>query len=153
MAHVANSRKGFNFTIFFPGFPLEPFLCQRVTIPETSVDQVEHGDANYSIKTGGRKIFGNIILEKIMTTSGPDNYFWDWMLMVQDAVVGGGLVPPAYKRTIIISELAEDGASVINEWNAQGCWPTKIKDMDLDRMKPDNTIESLEISCDLYDKV
>jgi len=153
MAHVDNPRKGFNFSIDFPLFPINPFLAQEVDIPEVEVDQVEHGDSNHSIKTGGRKKVGNIKIKKILTTTGPDNYFWDWMILVQDFIAGGGLIPTAYKRAIVITELAEDGLSVINTWDCTGCWPTKINGQSHKRLASDNTIEELELSCDIIDKL
>ena len=153
MAQVSNPRKGFNFSIQITPLVIDPWLCQKVSIPQIEVEKAHHGDTNHDIKTGGRVKYNDIKLEKIMKTSGPDNYFYDWAASVADVIIGGGLTPTAYKRTITITELAEDGLTVINTWVCFGCWPTKINDMSLDRMSSDNTVESVDISVDEIEKL
>lgn len=153
MAQISNPRKQFNFTIQIAPAPINPFLAQKVTIPELSVDVVEHGDVNHDIKTGGRSKTGTIKIEKISTTSGADNYFFDWLYSVQDPIIGGGLVPDQYKRVVTITELAEDGTSALNTWICLGCFPAKINDTNLDRQGSDNTVESLELSVDKIEKL
>ena len=153
MAQIENPRKEFNFSIQIAPAPINPFLAQKVDIPEISIDQTEHGDTNHDIKTGGRVKFSNVTISKIMTTSGADNYMFDWAYSVQDAIIGGGLTPTAYKRTVTITELAEDGTSVLNTWILMGCWPTKINGMKLDRQSSDNTMETIELSVDKIEKL
>lgn len=153
MAKITNPRKGFNFTILIAGVTFNSFLAQKVTIPDREVEVAEHGDTNHDIKTGGRVKFGNISIEKIMTTSGSDNYFEDWMASIADPLIGGGLTPSFYKRVITITELAEDGFSPINTWVCNGCWPSKRNAIQLDRQSSDNTIESLELCVDEIEKL
>lgn len=157
MANISNPRKLFCFSIRVIGAPIQPFLFQQVSIPEAEVDQVEHGDLNYDVKTGGRKKFGDCKLEKLLTTTstsqGEHTYFWDWQNFVQNASVGAGAVPTLYKRTLEVKELAEDLTTVLNTWILIGCWPKKISGFDFDRMKSDNTIESVELSVDLVEKL
>ncbi len=153
MANVSNPRKQFNFSIQIAEAPIQPFLCQEVDLPEINIESTSHGDTNHDIKTGGRVIVGNTTIQKIMTTSGADNYFYDWALLVADTVLGGGLTPDQYKRTVIISELAEDGISVINTWVLAGCWPTRINGQKLNRLSSDNSIESVELSVDKPEKL
>ena len=153
MAQVSNPRKEFNFTIQIAPTPINPFLVQKVDIPEITVEQATHGDTNHDIKTASRVKYSNITLSKIMTTSGADNFFYDWAASCQDVTIGGGLIPNEYKRVLTISELAEDGTSILNTWICTGCWPTKIAAMKLDRQSSDNTIESVEISVDTIEKL
>lgn len=153
MAKITNPRKKFNFTILIAGVTFNSFLAQKVTLPEREVEVVEHGDTNYDVKTGGRVKFGMLTIEKIMTTSGPDNYFEDWMASIQDPIIGGGLTPTNYKRTVTVSELAEDGVSVINQWVFTGAWPSKRNAIELDRTQSDNTIEQIELCVDIAEKV
>jgi phage tail-like protein len=148
MANISNPRKKYNWTIAFPGFALEPFLVQNVEIPDREIEVVEHGDTNYDVKTGGRVKLGMLTLEKIMTTSGSDGYFEGWMAMINDSFTGGGSTPTTYKRTIVVTELAEDGTTALNIWTMTGCWPSKRNGLALDRTESDNTIESLEICVD-----
>jgi phage tail-like protein len=153
MAKISNPRKGFNFTIQIAPLPIDAWLAQKVTIPQIEVEKTAHGDTNHDIKTGGRVKYNDIKIEKIMTTSGSDNYFYDWASSVADVWIGGGLVPNLYKRVLTITELAEDGQTPINTWICEGCWPTKINDMPLDRMSSENTIESIDISVDRIEKL
>lgn len=153
MAQISNPRKSFNFSIQIAPAPINPFLAQKVDLPEITIEQVEHGDTNHDIKTAGRVKLGNINISKIMTTSGSDNYMFDWAYSCQDAIIGGGLIPSQYKRIVIITELAEDGTSVLNTWVGMGCWPTKINGMTLDRLSSDNSIEQVELSVDKIEKL
>lgn len=153
MAQIANPRKNFNFSIQIAPLPIDPFLAQKVTIPEVSLDEVTHGDRNFDVKTAGRVKYGNIMMEKISTTSGADNYMWDWLKSCQDDIIGGGLVPPAYKRVMTITELAEDGTSVLNTYICTGVWPNKINGIELNRQDSANTIESIEFSVDNIEKL
>lgn len=153
MAHIKNPRKVFNFSLQFAPDIFDPWLAQKVTLPDVDIDVVEHGDANYSIKTGGRVNYGTCTIEKLMTTGGADNWFWDWINAVQDSVVGGGLTPSLYKKMLTVTELAEDGATPINSWVLEGVWPSKINGLPLDRLSSDNSIETIELQCDRMDKL
>ena len=153
MAQIENPRKVFNFSIAIAPLPLDPWLAQKVTVPEIQIEVAEHGDTNHDIKTAGRVKYSNIMIEKIMTTSGADNYMFDWLSSCQDVTLGGGLVPPAYKRVLTITEHAEDGTSILNTWICRGVFPAKISNMVLDRQSSDNTIEGLELSVDTVEKL
>jgi phage tail-like protein len=153
MAQIENPRKVFNFSIQVANLPINPWLAQEVDIPEESLEVVSHGDTNHDIKTAGRHMYGNMTIRKLMLTSGSDNYFFDWMASCSDVLLGGGLTPTAYKRTLIITELAEDGGSIINTWIATGCFPSRRSAIALKRTSSDNTIEEVELSIDTLEKV
>lgn len=153
MAQIENPRKAFNFSIQIAPAPINPFLCQKVESPEITITQTNHGDTNHDIKTAGRVETGNLRIDKISTTSGADNYMFDWAYSCQDPIIGGGLVPSRYKRIITITELAEDGTSALNTWICTGCFPTKINGLSLDRQSSDNTMESIEFSVDKVEKL
>lgn len=153
MAQISNPRKEFNFSIQIVGAPINPFLVQEVTLPDISIDQAKHGDVNFDVKTAGRVMVGELELEKLMTTSGADNYFNNWAYECQDILLGGGNVPDFYKRTVIVQELAEDGTSVINTHVYLGCWPTKINGQKLTRKGSDNSVEKISLSVDQPEKI
>jgi len=153
MAKITNPRKQFNFSIQIVPAPINPFLAQKVTIPEIGLEIVKHGDTNHDIKTAGRVSVGEVQIEKISTTSGADNYFFDWLKSCQDEIIGGGLTPDLYKRQIIITELAEDGTSILNTHILIGAWPNKINGLEFDRMNTDNTVESISLCVDKIDKI
>ncbi len=152
--NVSNPRKGFNFSIeIVTAFGSLNWLAQKVTPPDKDIDVVEHGDSNHSIKTGGRVNFNALTIEKLMTTSGPATYFWDWAKAVADSISGGGTIPSAYKAPILIKELAEDHASVLNTWTYVGCWPSKINGIPLDRLSSENSLEVIELQVDEVGKI
>lgn len=152
-AIVKNPRKQFLWSINFTKHPLTPMLFQSITLPEVSVEQVEHSDVNFQVKTGGRVTVGNITARKLETTYGPDTVLWDWLNSVQSMVLKGGLTPTEYKDVAFINELAEDGVSVLNTWIATGVWPCRISGQEMDRGNSDNTIEEVEFSVDLLEKL
>lgn len=153
MAKVSNPRKKFLWQVTFIKHPLNPYLFQRATLPEVTVDQTAHGDINHDIKTGGRVQVGNFTLEKLETTSGSDVWVWNWLMSVQDILIGGGLTPKEYKESVKVDELAEDGTSILNSWILTGIWPTRVNGQELDRMSSDNTLESIEFSVDGIEKI
>lgn len=121
-------------------------------MPDIEIEQVAHGDINRDVKTAGRVTISNLIVEKLMTTSGSDTWLHDWLYSCQDHIVGGGLVPSQYWETVIVNELAEDGVSVLNTHLFEEVWPCKVNGQELDRMASENSIESIEFSVGTADK-
>lgn len=152
-AKVSNPRKTFLFSITFAKHPINSYLAQKVTLPDYEVESVAHGDINRDVKTAGRVTIGDLIIEKLCTTSGSDTWAWDWISACQDIIAGGGLVPSEYWETMTVNELAEDGVSVLNTWVLDEVWPKKINGFELDRMSSDNTIEHIEFSVGTCDKL
>lgn len=153
MAKIKNPRKKFLWSIQFVGMPINPYLFQKVDLPEKTIEQISHGDVNRDVKTGGRATIGNMTAEKLLTTSGSDTFIWDWMSSIADTTLGGGLTPEQYWKTILVSELAEDGQSVLNQWIMSEVWPTKLNGQSLERMSSDNSIETIEFSIGDIEKV
>lgn len=152
MAKVKNPRKNFLFSIQFPKHPINTYLCQKVTLPDIEVEQVTHGDINRDVKTAGRVSIGNLVLEKLMTTAGSDTWVFDWLMSCQDILLGGGLPPSYYWETVVVSELAEDGTTVLNTHVYDEVWPCKISGLDFDRTSSENTIEKVEFSVGTVEK-
>jgi hypothetical protein len=145
-AKIANPRKQFQFQVSIPG--LEPFLCQRVTLPQIEIDQTTHGDTNYDVKTGGRKMVGNMTISKLQHANKSDSFWRNWSRDVQNTVTGGGLLPSQYKKTIIVEEYSSDGVTVIDRHVYVGCWPQRLNGKELNRQGSENNIEEIEISVD-----
>lgn len=152
-AKVRNPRKKFLWQIVFINRPINSFLFQSVTLPEVNIEQTEHGDVNRSVKTGGRITVGNLICNKLETTSGSDTWAWDQLASIQDMLLGGGQTPSNYWDSIMVNELAEDGVSIINSWICDECWLCRINGQELDRMSSDNTIETMEFSVGTVEKL
>jgi len=148
MAKFANPRKKFNWSIQITPDPINPFLFQKVDMSESTIAQDEHGDTNHNIKTAGRVEYSNIKAEKLMSSSAGDNYMWAWFDTCQSSVIGGGAIPALYKKTITVAEMAEDGVTVLNTWQAFGVWPCKISPTEFNRGDSGNSIETIEFSID-----
>lgn len=151
-AKVKNPRKKFLWSLQFAQHPINPYLCQKCTLPEISIDEVEHGDINRDVKTAGRVKVGTLIVEKLLITSGSDTWIWDWLNSCQDHILGGGLVPSDYWSTMVVNELAEDGKTILNTHSLTEVWPKKIDGLDFDRTASENTIEKIEFSVGTIDK-
>lgn len=152
-AKVSNPRKKFLFSVTFAKHPINSYLAQKVTLPDIEVEMVPHGDINRDVKTAGRVTVGDLVIEKLCTTSGSDTWVWDWIAACQDTIAGGGLVPSEYWETITVNELAEDGVSVLNTWILDEVWPKKVNGLELDRTASDNTIEHVEFAVGTCDKL
>lgn len=152
-AKVKNPRKKFLWQIIFVNHPVNAYLFQNVTLPEITVEEVAHGDINRDVKTGGRIQIGTMTANKLETTSGSDTWLWDWIMSVQDVRLGGGLTPPEYWEKVMVNELAEDGVSILNSWIMEEVWPTRVNGQELDRMSSDNTLEDIEFSVGVVDKL
>lgn len=153
IAKVKNPRKKFLWQLVFIKHPINPYLFQNVTLPEVTIEQVSHGDINRDVKTAGRVSIGNFTASKLETTTGSDTWLWDWLCSVQDMILGGGLTPSLYWEQVQVNELAEDGKSILNSWMLSEVWPTKLNGQELDRLSSDNTIEEIEFSVGLVEKL
>lgn len=152
-AKVKNPRKKFLWSLNFTKHFVDPYLFQSIELPEITIEQVSHGDINRDVKTAGRITVGNMTCSKLETTSGSDTWFWDWLMSCQDLLLGGGLTPKEYFETVEVSELAEDGVSILNTWVLTEVWPTRVNGQSLDRMSSDNTLEEIEFSVGTIEKL
>lgn len=145
-AKIANPRKAFQFTVYIPG--LNPFLCQELTLPDIELEQVEHGDTNFDVKTAGRKKVSNLRLSKIAQSTEVDQFVYNWMRRIQNTLIGGGDLPDMYKRPILVEQYANDGITVIERHQLEGCWPQKVNGVNYSRTASQNTVYELEFSVD-----
>jgi hypothetical protein len=151
-------RKVFQYSIEFPGFPYENFLCQEFQTADLEVEPVPHSEGVYDVKTAGRIKVGNLTLKNIMRAQAGSLetfFFWDWLNLCQDMYLGGGSEPMGtggYYRTVIVRELGVDGQTVINTHIFEEAWPTKINGLPLNRRQSDNTIETVELSVNRVNK-
>lgn len=151
MAQIQNPRKQFNFGVSISnqsGLVLNQFLVQQLTLPEVSIDVVEHGDANYMVKTGGIKRYTNLEMEKISFADGFDYWVWDWVRRIQDEFSGGGDLPSFYKRNCSVAQFDPSGRRIIHEWSFEGIWPNTISPINFSRTESENTMESISFSVD-----
>ena len=67
--------------------------------------------------------------------------------------LGGGLTPPEYWETVRVDELAEDGVSILNSWICEEVWPSQLNGQPLNRMSSDNSVEEIEFSVGVCNKL
>jgi hypothetical protein len=146
MAKIENPRKQFQFNILIPG--LNPFLAQEVDTVDVEFDPVEHGDVGFLVKTAGLKKIGMLKVSKIMQADSTDTFMNDWALQIFDTRLGGGDLPSNYKKTILVEQYSNDGVTVIERFEYDGCWPQKINGISLSRKGSDNTVQSIEFCVD-----
>jgi phage tail-like protein len=151
MAKIANPRKKFNFSIHFDKHAVNDYLCQEVELPEVTIEQVAHGDTNRDVKTPGRITVGDLTVRVLKRTSQSETWFWDWAMMCQDMNLGGGNTPDAAWSTITLSEIAEDGKTVLDTWTMTECWPKQISSLSMARTSSDNTIQEIVFSVGTLD--
>lgn len=146
MAKIQNPRKQFQFTILIPG--LNPFLAQEVETPDVEFDATEHGDVGFFVKTAGMKKFTMLKVSKIKAADSTDTFIKDWQKQIFDTQQGGGDFPSNYKVTILVEEYSNDGETVIERHEYDGCWPMKANGISLNRKGSENTIETIEFCVD-----
>lgn len=146
MAKINNPRKEFNFQISIAG--LNPFLCQEVKLPDVEFDIATHGDTNYEVKTAGQKKIGQLSITKIFPVDFPDTAIRSWASEIQDQISGGGQTPSQYKRTVIVQEFANDGETVLEQFEYDGVWPQKLNGKQFNRKSSENTTQSIEFCVD-----
>ena len=148
---VANPRKVFNFLVEIDG--IDQFEVQKITLPEVGVEQVEHGDVNYKVKTAGQVTVGNMTMEKLKRIEGSSASAMEWLRSCQSQLAGGGLLAEQYKKIVIIKEMDTTGKATLTRHICTGTWPTKISQNDLDRTGGDNIIQTIEFSVDIYEQI
>lgn len=155
MAILDNPRKQFNFRLIIEGFAAVDFYAQRVQLPDSELEVVEHGAGNHKKKTAGQRSFGTMTVEKLLTTQVghlDNQIIWDWHNRIQ-SVTSGGIPASIYYKSIDVYELAEDGLQIINKWAILNAWPSKVSGQEFNRMSSDNTIESVEFTVEDVRKV
>lgn len=145
-AKIQNPRKQFQFQVFIPG--LNPFLAQEVDTPDQEFDAVEHGDVGYLVKTAGLKKVSMLKVNKIQQADSTDTFMQDWANQIFDTQLGGGDLPSNYKTTILVEQYSNDGVTVVQRYEYDGCWPQKLNGISLSRKGSENTIESIEFCID-----
>ena len=156
MAQIENPRKDYAFSVHIMdpnNAEVDNFLCQEITLPDSEIDQVEHGDINFDVKTPGKRKTGNFMVDKILHQASSDVIIWNWHELCQSLASGTGSLAANIKMPIRVHELNEN-QKPIQTWYFMGCWPQKINGQKLKRAgDAENSIESIEFSVDKIAKV
>lgn len=142
-----NPTKQFQFSLEIDG--LEQLLVQEMTLPDYTVDEVEHGEGNVIFRTPGMARFGDITLSKLMKGANPDSFVDDLIRQVQDWQTGGGQPPQVYLKTLVVRVKDNTGAT-IKSYEFTDCWIKQKTGISLSRTTSDNIMEEAVLVCNGY---
>lgn len=150
MATVAvsvNPRKLFRFAVLCDG--LETAYAQKVKLPKMEVKSAKHGQGPFVINTASKVEFGQLELEALKPSESSVTFWKDWFALIVNLGTGAMTAPDIYKKTITILEFAADGATVVDTWECQGCYPCDIEMTDLDKMSENNAMDKVKFCVDI----
>jgi phage tail-like protein len=151
-ATPVDPRLTYNYSIEIDG--LEIALCQKVNIPDVSVEKVEHNSPGspHSIKTAGQATFDDITIEKVMRSDKTDKWAWDWLKSAIDPQTGRRGVAAEYKKDFSIIHRGP-ALEIVDRWDIKGGFPIKIGYSANDSsQKAEKTMENVTITLDRYDR-
>lgn len=162
---VKNPRKAFNFLVEIKGLSFMPvFGAQSVTLPDSEIEDVEHGFGNTVLHTGGLVKPGTIKISRIISL-GADSIankesegFYLWQQLVQDGKAQSGGDPDDYKFTVVFKEIAPSGFGVtgaeepvvISVFSAVGCWPQMVNGREYKLGQSENLVENVDLKVDYF---
>lgn len=145
MSNFANPRKPFQFLVEIDGLP--QFGVQKITTPEVTIGEVEHGSGNTTEKTPGMLSTGRCTIERLLDSTTTDVWGEVWTGLAQNALTGGGALPQLAKRNIVIKHMDPSMTVVVQRYILEDCFPVRYKAPDLDRtQKEENMKEVIELS-------
>lgn len=139
---VISPLKQFKFTIEIDG--LDQFLCQEVTLPDQIVEEVEHTEGNFKVRTPGLVTLGDITLSKLKPADTADDWALEWITSVQDLSTGVGGVPADYLRTVVI-RLQDNAGNTIETRTYTDCWVKQNTGLTLSKTSSDNIMQEVVI--------
>ncbi len=139
-----NVSRGYKFIVEIDG--IDQLLVQEVTLPEDSVEVVELGAGvnDYAVKLPSRPKIGNITLKKVLSTSKPETWAYDWLEKTKTGK------REDYAKFAFIKQLAEDGTTVIRTHDLGEIFPVKIAPEGLKRLGTELFMESVEFAISKY---
>jgi len=147
---IKNPRKKFNFKITIMDRPdIQSFGAQDVTMPETNIEPVEHGEGNTTYKSPGLFSTGVLTVDHIIPTDTNFNdFFFNLQLAAQDPLNGNTGHPELYELMIRVDEVVwvNNVAVPTSTRFLEGCWVTKINGREYSATASENVVESLEFA-------
>lgn len=140
---VVDTRKQFNFAIELDGLIVD--LVKSVTLPEQEFNKVEQtGPDGLIDETPGRYKFSEITIEKYLPADTNDIFFEQWFENQKNTP------PSSHRRNFTVHHLGSDHQTIIDSWNVEGAWITKLTPPKNDRGSDDDSIETIAIRCRKY---
>jgi phage tail-like protein len=135
-----NPTKQFQYAVEVDG--LEQLLAQELSLPDYTVDEVEHGEGNTIYRTPGMARFGDLTLSKLMKGANPDSFVDNLIRQVQDWQTGGGQSPQIYLKTMIV-RVKDNAGQTIKSYEFTDCWVKQKTGITLSRTTSDNIMEEM----------
>lgn len=146
IAFPINPRKLFRWSVETPG--LQSAYAQKCKIPKIVVKSAKHGNGPFDENTASRIELGMVELETLKPDTSSAAWWKDWFALVINLGTGSMSEPSIYKRTLIITEFAADGLTIVDIWELSGCYPAEIELTDLDKLADGNAIDKVKLMCD-----
>ena len=145
-------RMTFNFRLIIEG--LDSVLVQKVNIPDAEIVEVTQssGGSVLTVKQPGKKKYGDITVEKLMSNADGDKWADEWFNQVRNN--DGTAESLASRRNITIEHIAADSATVLDRWLCEECWPKKITYSGNDATQEGElTMQTVTLSCYKYERI
>jgi hypothetical protein len=143
---VRDPRKVFQFKIAIGG--IDQFAVQEIQRPEVENEAATHGATNYRVKTSGQVLVADAVLTMVSPAPFSDTWAWQWLSTAQDMNAESGNLSSFYKRDLIVSELAPDFLTVLNQEIWLDCFVRKIKPSNNSRVSSDNLMREVTLYVD-----
>lgn len=142
--------KQFAFTVEING--LDQFVCQELTLPEKTVEEAEHTEGNFVVRTPALTRVGDFTLSNLKPADTAESWAIDLINSVQNPETGVGGTPADYELTIVI-RLKDNGGNTITTYEATGCWCKKAVGFSLSKTASDNIMEEVQFVCNGFNQL
>ena len=148
---TAEFHRKFMFLVEIAGITNAGFQdCSELSVETANIAYYE-GGARVPIGLPGRSQISVVTLSRGAITGDGDLH--DWYEQVVNITNNGGLVEPAFKRTVDILQLGMDGLRVIRRHRLFGAYPEKYVYGAWDNNADELTMESLALRVDAVKKI
>jgi hypothetical protein len=139
---INNPLKPFCYAISINGF--DQVLMQSIDLGEFERKIDIHGDGDKDIKTPGRLVIPNIVLEKLVPTDIADPFFWLWFAQANTSVTS------ALTKDFTITQLSKPfgtpGAMPVRIWLVEDAWVHKFKPSKIGDMEEGNSLDTVTLA-------
>jgi len=131
----------------------EPLVVQRaqnVSIPETTIDTIEIPYKSRTSYYAGRESSGHTVDIEFFDSESHDIYkfFKNWLELISDSKVGGGVNRADYAGTVTITQLKHNSTEPSIKHQLGIAFPTSISDVSLDYSSSEHTTFTVTMSFD-----
>lgn len=130
-----------------------PILVERalnVSIPETSVDQIEVPFKSRSTYYAGRDAAGHTVDITFWDSEGHEVYrfFKNWIESISNSSTGGGVTRDLYGAELLIKQMAHDSETITMTHQLTKVFPTSVGEISLDYSSSEHSQFTVTFSYD-----